>query len=179
MRFEGPDEAVSRYLELRADLASARGSGSVEVTHRRADRCPRCRRTRAVNAKRRGLVCARCGAEWPVEELVVGDPAARRRGRKGGALSRARQGAALADLATLGVLLGRLGELERFLYVSDVVGVGGLGRIGELARARFPRHAAALNPREVKAKIEAARGRFARKLRRAGLLVVSQGGADE
>jgi len=133
--FSSAEAAVEMYLRMRERLESPRGASlTVSWGESFAAKCRRCghpeRRELHTRADGWSWRCARCGTPWSREavELVKGSVQTSRRGA--GGLERR-----LADLGTLGVLLGRLGRWQRECLLLHVGrGLSPAGIAEELAR---------------------------------------------
>lgn len=135
-----------------------------------AARCRRCGHgeRRELNARTTGWTwrCARCGAPWQREQIEVVRGSVQTSRRGAGGLERR-----LADLGTLGVLLGRLGRWQRACLLLYVARGLSAAAIAEELERRHPR--AATRPASAIAcgrALAEARRDLERRLRRAGLL---------
>lgn len=171
MRFTTADSAARAYLELAERVGSPK-SARLSVTAGRAfaARCPRCAGTdRVLGAPRGGervLRCRRCGAPWPHEAVEI--PASLAGPRDVGA--RERQ---LADVATLGVLIGKLGVWERRVLMLYATKGFSLETLAEECARRWPRRLGGWSRHRVRMDLRDARQALERRLRRAGLLEAS------
>lgn len=178
VRFFTADAAARAYLELLEREGSPKGARlTVSAGRSFAASCPACGGLQRILGAPRGGErvprCARCGARWPHEDvevpagLVMG-------GRKVGA--RERQ---LANVATLGVLVGKLKTWERRVLLLYATRAYSLEALTEECARRWPRRLDGWSLYRVRSDLRDARQALERQLRRAGMLegaLLSPGG---
>lgn len=169
MKFRDPDSAAREYLRLRGILGSPKAQRlTVTAGEKPADFCPGCKGIESFVGKDKDtgselLRCLRCGRPWPIVTAEV----PRQRvdgGTKGGTETR------LAELATLGTILSRLGVWERRLLLLVAPGDLSLDRVEAECRRRWPWRAEPWSLYRIRGDLGAAREKLEKLLRRRGLL---------
>lgn len=165
-----PEGFVARYLARRGKL-SAPGSADLAAIkgYLYAPKCscghPRRHEVWNEKARRHFMRCAKCGRIWP-RRLALVPRAAIQGGR------RADPDAALADLATLRLVLDSLSEFERRVFLLYVTWRGP-GRadsgIAELGRRRWPEAPFPWTQHQVRKLVRAAQAQVEREAARRGL----------